>query len=90
MTDRKGWHIEKGVPLAVIITTATGLILQTVAISWWAATVSTRVENVEQQVKAAAPQAERITRLEVKVDVVQAGINEIKQLVTQLQAAGRR
>jgi hypothetical protein len=71
------WHIDKKVPIALIITLA----IQTVTIVWWAATLSTRVEQLERAAVAYAPQVERVIRLEEKIGVVQQGITDIKALV---------
>lgn len=84
MTDRsdhdyeREWHLDKKVPVALIVT----LSLQTAAIVWWAASISARVDVLEQRSLAAAPQAERIIRLEAKLDNVVDKIAEIKGLVS--------
>jgi len=83
--DRE-WHLDKKVPLALIVT----LSLQTVAIVWWAASISARVDVLEQRVVAAAPQAERIIRLEAKLDNVVDKIAEIKGLVSAPKEPSRR
>ena len=58
--DRE-WHLDKKVPLALIIT----IVAQTVAISWGASNLWTRVSELERQMQIAAPQFERIIRLEL-------------------------
>jgi hypothetical protein len=72
------WHLDKKVPIALILTLA----FQTAAIVWWAASISARVDTLEQRTIAAAPQAERIVRLETKLDGVIDKIAEIKGLVS--------
>ncbi len=42
------WHLDKKVPLALIMTMA----LQTLGVIWWAASLSTRVEHQERQIVA--------------------------------------
>ena len=63
LADDNHWHLDKRVPIALIL----ALALQTVAIVWWAATMSQRVSEIErviteQQILPAADR--RITRLE--------------------------
>lgn len=51
---------------------------QTLAIVWWAATANARLDHLERQVNASAPQSERIIRLEAKMDAVADSIAEVK------------
>jgi len=74
--DRQ-WHLDKKVPLALIVT----IIAQTMAIVWWAATASARLDQLERHVNTAAPQAERIIRLETKMDGIAEAISDLKNLV---------
>ena len=74
--DRQ-WHLDKKVPLALIVT----IIAQTMAIVWWAATASARLDQLERQVNTAAPQVERIIRLETKMDGIAEAISDLKNLV---------
>ena len=46
--EREPWHLDKKVPLALIMTMA----LQTLGVIWWAASLSTRVEHQERQIVA--------------------------------------
>lgn len=41
--EREPWHLDKRVPLALIL----ALLLQTVSAVWWAATIDSRVSNNE-------------------------------------------
>lgn len=81
MTDDREWHLDKKVPIALILTIA----LQTVAVVWWASDLSARVTQLERQDVSRAPQAERLTRVEVKIEAVQEGITEIKRLIRKEQ-----
>jgi len=74
--DRQ-WHLDKKVPLALIIT----IVAQTVAISWGASNLWTRVSELERQMQIAAPQFERIIRLEAKMDAISGSLSEIKALI---------
>jgi hypothetical protein len=82
MTDReyeKQWHLDKKVPLALIVT----IIAQTVIAAWAASNIWTRVGELEHKVEIATPQAERIIRLETKVDGITGSLAEIKTLVSR-------
>lgn len=71
------WHLDKRVPIALILT----LVLQTGGLVWWASSLSERVNALERTRDATAPQGDRLTRVEVKLENVQSGIEEIKRLV---------
>lgn len=75
--DCKHWSVDKRVPLALIVTIA----LQTGGLVWWASSLSERVNILEKRAEATAPQADRLTRVEVKIESVQEGISEIKRLI---------
>jgi hypothetical protein len=74
--DRQ-WHLDKTVPLALIIT----IIGQTMIAAWGASNLWTRVTELERQTQVAAPQFERIIRLEAKVDGITSSLSEIKTLI---------
>ena len=61
---REHWHLDKRVPIALIVT----LFVQTATIFWWAATTTERLAAVERRVETTAPYADRLTRVEVKMD----------------------
>jgi hypothetical protein len=71
------WHLDKKVPLALIIT----IVGQTVVAAWGASNLWTRVGELERQMQTAAPQFERIIRLETKVDGISGSLAEIKMLI---------
>jgi hypothetical protein len=76
--DRQ-WHLDKKVPLALIMT----IIGQTVIAAWGASNLWTRVGELERQMQLAAPQFERIIRLETKVDGITGSLSEIKALINR-------
>ena len=76
--DRQ-WHLDKKVPLALIMT----IIGQTVVAAWGASNLWTRVGELERQMQLAAPQFERIIRLETKVDGITGSLSEIKALINR-------
>jgi hypothetical protein len=71
------WTVDKRVPLALIVT----IIIQTAGLVWWASNLSERVNTLERRAEASAPQGDRLTRVEVKIESVQEGISEIKRLI---------
>jgi hypothetical protein len=76
--DRQ-WHLDKKVPLALIMT----IIGQTIVAAWGASNLWTRVGELERQMQIAAPQFERIIRLETKVDGITGVLSEIKALINR-------
>jgi hypothetical protein len=85
MTDAEDrqWHLDKRVPLALIMT----IIGQTVVAAWGASNLWTRVGELERQMQIAAPQFERIIRLETKVDGITGSLSEIKALINRRSEA---
>lgn len=77
------WHLDKKVPIALIV----AILVQTGGMVWWGATTSERLSAVERRVETAAPQADRLTRVETKLEAVTDGITEIK---TILRAGAKR
>lgn len=75
------WHLDKRVPIAMILT----ILMQTGTFVWFAARLDQRVEALERsetRLTTTAPvQADRLTRVEVKLEGVQEGIVEIKRLI---------
>jgi hypothetical protein len=77
--DDRQWHLDKKVPLALIMT----IIGQTVVAAWGASNLWTRVGELERQMQIVAPQFERIIRLETKVDGITGSLSEIKTLINR-------
>lgn len=69
------WHLDRRVPIALIM--AIGV--QTVGIVWWAATISSRVEVLEQRLASTADQRDRIIRLEVNQENQTAILKRIEE-----------
>lgn len=74
---RPQWQIDRHVPVALIIT----LLVQGAGIVWWAASISDRVAHIEKHVEKTLPQADRLTRVETKVDGIVDTLGEIKTAV---------
>lgn len=77
MQQDKHWHLDKRVPLALIVT----LVLQSGAFIWWAAKADSRLEYLERVTNTSAPQVERIIRLESKMDTVVDAVNDLKTII---------
>lgn len=77
MTASSGWTIDRKVPLALVIT----LLFQTGGAFWWASSLNSRVATLEDRMTASAPQGDRLTRVEVKVESALDGIAEIKAIL---------
>lgn len=75
------WHVDKTVPLALIVTIAIGGIGHTLTLAWALSNLWTRVGQLEHSAELAAPQFERIIRLEAKVDSITGSLTEIKALI---------
>jgi hypothetical protein len=76
MNQDKHWHLDKRIPLALMLTIG----FQTGIFIWWAAQLSERVNTLERSAITAAPQADRITRMEVRLE----GIGQIVQRIERL------
>jgi len=71
------WHLDKRVPIALLL----AILMQTGTGFWWAATTAERINNLEKRAELTAPQGDRLTRVEVKLETVREGITEIKRLL---------
>lgn len=77
MTQDRHWHLDRKVPLALIITIAA----QTGTFIWWAASLSERVNVLERSAVLYAPQADRLTRMEVKIEGVEKVMLRLERLI---------
>lgn len=64
--NENSWHLDKRVPIALIIT----LFIQTAGMIWWAATLNQRVVYLEMQVSTQAGQDTRLTKLETRMESI--------------------
>ena len=74
---RQRWQIDRHVPIALIVT----ILVQGAGIVWWAASISDRVAHIERHVERTSGQADRLTRVETKVDGIADTLVEIKDAV---------
>lgn len=76
--NEDGWHITRGVPIALIVTLVVMFVTQIVTAAWFAARLDGRVDALEKAQLTFSPQAERLTRVEEKLENVKTGIADIK------------
>ena len=74
--DDKHWHLDRRVPIALIIT----IIMQTIGIVWWAASLSARVETLEHRFAELGAYQARIVRLEEKQNAVYQRLDRIEAI----------
>lgn len=72
--DDGNWHLDKKVPISLIL----AIIMQTAGFAWWGATTAEKVSVLKERMDAIAPNSDRLTRVEVKVDGVQQSINRVE------------
>jgi hypothetical protein len=75
------WSLDKKVPITLII----AILGQSAALGWFAASITERVNALEQRSIAIVPQSERLARVEVQIETVKEGVGEIKRLIQQQQ-----
>lgn len=78
------WHLDRKVPIAVIVT----ILIQSGVFVWWASDANSRLGAVEKRLEASAPQADRLTRVEVQLDAVKEGISDIKAMLRRFPLNG--
>ena len=74
------WTLDKRIPLALVLTVG----LQTAGMVWWAATLSSRVTNLETALAGSSGQDGRIIRVETKLEAVANDLGRIEQKVDRL------
>lgn len=75
--DNQSWHLDKKVPIAIIGT----LIAQTMGLGIWAGATGSRIDALERAMVTSAPQAERVVRIETKVEALKDSLTEIKAIL---------
>lgn len=83
------WQWDRKVPIALIVTLIVMFVGQSGATMWWAAKMDSRIETLEKASLITAPQGDRLTRVEVKLESVQTGIGEIKAILREGAASKR-
>lgn len=75
------WHVDRKVPVALILTFIVAIGGQSITAVIWASKIDSRIEQLERQSIASAPQADRLTRLEVNVEVIKNSLNNIEATI---------
>lgn len=89
MADREHWHLNKGVPVALILTIA----IQSMSAIWWAATVSSTLSQIDDQVaenksdiKLASSVEPRLVKVETDITYIRDAVDENKKDFDKLDA----
>lgn len=85
--ERESWHLDKRVPLALIV----ALLIQTGGMVWWAATIQAegnareaRLVKLEQQTANDRAVGERLARVEERLAAQGQDISNIERYLRQL------
>jgi hypothetical protein len=70
------WHLSKRISIETVVI----MLVQTVALVWFASKMDSRVENLENSQVSAILMVERITKLESKVE----GLGDLVKLQSQI------
>jgi hypothetical protein len=71
------WHLDKKVPISLLL----AILLQTCGFAWWGATQSEKVAVLKERLDAIAPQADRLTRVEVNIESIKESLADIKMMI---------
>ena len=82
--DHQSWHLDKRIPVALIIT----IVVQTAGIVWWAATLNARVDVLEAQITPVLDRMRgfegRQVRNDVRLESVERQLREIGRKLDQV------
>ena len=73
------WHVDRSVNIAVVA----GFVGSIASGIWFAATTNARIGELERMQQIAAPQADRLTRVETKLDAIHESLAEIRALINK-------
>ncbi len=76
------WHLDRRVPVALIIT----IVMQTIGIVWWAANLSARVDALELRIREARDNQNRIIRLEANQAAVSRRLDRMLDAFRRVEA----
>lgn len=78
---REGWHVGKEIPLAMIF----AIIMQTCGVIWWAAVLTTKLDDLSYQV--AALSADKYSQKDAEKDkqIIMQQINFVSTRVDKLE-----
>jgi hypothetical protein len=72
--EPSGWHLDKKVPIALIVT----LFIYGGTFLWWASGITHRIQAIEAAVSQSADQQGRIIRLETQYDSIAKALTRIE------------
>jgi hypothetical protein len=75
------WHVDRKVPVALIITFIVAIGGQSITAVIWASKTDSRIEQLERQGAASAPQGDRLTRVEMNIESIKDSLTEIKTVI---------
>lgn len=78
--EDKQWHLDKRVPISLLL----AILLQTIGVVWWGATMAEKVVVLKDRMDAIAPNSDRLTRVEVKVDTLLGSVSRIEAQTRKL------
>ena len=81
--DDSKWHIDRRVPLALIVTIVLAILAQTAAGIWFISDLNRRVGNLEGDAAQSRTDSRNLIKLEGLV-------GELQRIVNRLEAAPRR
>ena len=76
--DGTRWRVERNIPVAAIATAALFFAGQAITGAVYISRLDTRIEIVEKALVVAAPQGERLTRVETKIDLALDNLREVQ------------
>lgn len=75
------WHLDRRIPLALIIT----ICVQTTVAIWGASNLWTRVDTLERQIAVIVPQGQQLVRIDTMISNMKDDISELKRMVRKEQ-----
>lgn len=75
MTEDGRWHLDKKVPIALII----AILVQTGTGVWWASSINSRVVSLEARNAASSDQPGRIIRVETQIENMNTLMRRIEE-----------
>lgn len=79
------WHLDRRVPIALIL----AIVLQTAGVVFWAAKIDTRVAQLESGTPSVQANADRLTRVEEKIEGQHALLERIDRRLERMEERRR-
>ena len=75
MTEDGRWHLDKKVPIALIV----AILIQTGTGVWWLSSINSRVVSLEARTAASSDQPGRIIRVETQIENMNTLMRRIEE-----------